>query len=161
MRNALVVLAVASAAFAALPPGQTYAQANERVRFAAGATSARLPGRIVGDSYRDYLVNARAGPTMSVKLQTAHTATYFNVLPPGSSDEAIIIGSTEGNRFAGQLSLGGDYRIRFYMMRSAARRNESADYTLTVSVTQAGSGAGTAMRPFASTISMAWTRSRD
>jgi hypothetical protein len=72
---------------------------------------------------------------MSVKLTTRNTANYFNVLPPGSNDVAIFVGSTGGNEWTGQLAADGEYTIRVYLTRSAARRNESASYTLSVGIT--------------------------
>jgi hypothetical protein len=47
----------------------------------------------------------------------------------------VFIGSTEGNRWTGLLAADGEYTIRVYLMRSAARRNETANYTLTVGIT--------------------------
>jgi hypothetical protein len=35
------------------------------------------------------------------------------------------------------LPADGDYKVRVYLMRNAARRNEASDYTLTISVTGA------------------------
>jgi hypothetical protein len=72
---------------------------------------------------------------MSVALKTSNGANYFNVLPPGSTGEAIFIGSTSGNDWTGPLPADGEYTVRVYLMRSAARRNETADYTLTVGIT--------------------------
>ena len=40
-----------------------------------------------------------------------------------------------GEDFTAVLPTDGDYTIRVYLMRAAARRNESSDYTLTVGVT--------------------------
>jgi hypothetical protein len=111
------------------------------IQFAKGASSATVQGTIKGDQTVDYTVRARAGQTMSVKLDTRHTANYFNVLPPGSNDVAIFVGSSGGNEWSGALPADGEYKLRVYLMRSAARRNESASYTLTVGVT---GGTGTA-----------------
>jgi hypothetical protein len=82
---------------------------------------------------------------MSVKFATRHGANYFNVLPPGSNDIAIFVGSSGGNEWSGALPSDGDYTVRVYLMRSAARRNESASYTLTVGVTGGGSEAVSAL----------------
>lgn len=59
---------------------------------------------------------------------------YFNVLPPGSKDVAMYAAQA-GEDFNGVLPTDGDYTIRVYLVRAAARRNESSDYTLTVTVT--------------------------
>jgi hypothetical protein len=94
-----------------------------------------VKGTIQGDQTVDYKLRARAGQTMSVKLVTRNGANYFNVLPPGSNDVAIFVGSTDGNEWTGTLPSDGEYTLRVYLMRSAARRNEAAPYTLTVGVT--------------------------
>lgn len=106
-----------------------------RVQFAPGKSSARLVGFIRGYQTVDYILRASTGQTMTVQLKTANTANYFNVLPPGSDNVAIFIGSTKGNNFSGTLTQSGDFKIRVYLMRSAARRNEIARFTLTVGVT--------------------------
>ncbi|MCM8613958.1 hypothetical protein [Accumulibacter sp.] len=110
---------------------------TQAVHFAKGRSSATIEGRIKGGQTIDYTLRAKAGQTMSVTLKTGHGANYFNVLPPGSNDEAIFIGSTGGNEWTGNLPADGEYKVRVYLMRSAARRNETASYTLTVGITGA------------------------
>ncbi len=105
------------------------------VHFAKGASSTTLKGALKGDRTVDYTLRARAGQTLTVALKTTNNANYFNVLPPGSRDAAIFVGSSGGNEWSGALPSDGEYTIRVYLMRSAARRSESADYTLTVGVT--------------------------
>lgn len=108
---------------------------TERLQFKAGATSAVIEGKIKGDETIDYLIGARQGQAMNASLATKHGATYFNIMAPGSKDEAFFIGSTSGNQYEGTLPASGDYRLRVYMMRSAARRNEVANYRLEVIIT--------------------------
>jgi len=126
-------------AFALLPAFAWAAEGIESVpvHFAKGASSATLKGTIKGDRIVDYRLRARAGQTLSVSLKTDHGANYFNVLSPGSRDEAIFIGSTQGTAWSGQLAMDGEYTVRVYLMRSAARRNETARYALTMDVTDA------------------------
>jgi hypothetical protein len=107
---------------------------SEVVHITKGATSTVIKGQIKGDRYVDYQVRARAGQTLSVEMKTGNASSYFNILALGSGDVAMFVGSTSGNRFSGVLPADGDYAIRVYLMRSAARRNESANYTLTVGV---------------------------
>jgi hypothetical protein len=117
------------------------------LHFARGASSATVKGSLKGPQTIDYKLRAKAGQTMSVTLKTGNSANYFNVLPPGSKDVAIFVGSSGGNEWTGPLPADGEYTIRVYLMRSAARRNEVANYTLTVSVTgtvAAAAGMGTA-----------------
>jgi len=112
------------------------------LQFAKGTSSATVKGSIRGEQTIDYKLRAKAGQTMNVTLKTSNGANYFNVLPPGSAGEAIFVGSTSGNEWMGQLPADGEYTVRVYLMRSAARRNEAANYTLTVGIS--GSTAATA-----------------
>ena len=108
---------------------------SKPLQFAKGASSAAVKGSIKGGATIDYKLRAKAGQTMNVALKTSNAANYFNVLPPGSKDVAIFIGSSEGNEWTGAVPSEGEYTIRVYLMRSAARRNETANYTLTVGIT--------------------------
>lgn len=130
---AFAILALAEPVLAAdkLPSPRT-----ERVTFAKGASSATLKGTLKGGADVDYLVRAAAGQTLQVKLQGTNPQNDFNVLPPGSADVAMYVSSTTGERsWSGVLPTDGDYAIRVYLMRPAARRNEASRYTLTVAVT--------------------------
>jgi hypothetical protein len=105
------------------------------MQFAKGTSAATVTDSLKGDKTIDYTLRAKAGQTITVTLRTSNGANYFNVLPPGSNDVAFFVGSTSGNEFTGVLPTDGEYKIRVYLMRSAARRNEKADYTLTVGIT--------------------------
>ena len=133
------ILAVITAAFIFVQPVVDTATADsnirtERVQFAKGATSAIIKGHLKGYSDVDYLVRGGAGQTITVSLKRSNLLNYFNVLPPGSKDVAMYVGQT-GEDFKGVLPADGDYKIRVYLVRAAARRNETSRYTLTVSVT--------------------------
>jgi len=108
---------------------------KETVQFARGASEATIKATLQGDQTIDYHVRAAAGQTLAVTLQAANRSNYFNVLPPGSSDVAMFVGSTGGSTYKGMLPDDGDYVVRVYLMRNAARRNEKSDYILTVGVT--------------------------
>ena len=110
---------------------------TERVQFAKGASSATVNGKIVGYQTVDYLVRASQGQSMNVSLASQHTATYFNILAPGQNEVAFFNGSISENQYEGTLPATGDYKIRVYMMRSAARRNEAAPYRLEIIVSGA------------------------
>jgi len=106
---------------------------SERVRFAEGASSAVIKGQLQGAAGVDYIVRASAGQTLTVKMQETNAQNYFNVLPPGSAGSAMFVGDTGGD-FSGMLPADGDYVVRVYLMRPAARRGEASDYTLTIGV---------------------------
>ncbi|MEQ7874158.1 hypothetical protein ABDK56_09175 [Sphingomonas sp. ASV193] len=106
---------------------------TSNVNFARGRMATIIPGMIAGDQTRDYVVRANAGQTLRVRL-AGSPIVYFNVLPPGSNDQAIFIGSNEGRNFSGTLSASGAYKIRVYQMRASARRGERGAFRLDISV---------------------------
>jgi hypothetical protein len=108
---------------------------TKKVTFPSGQSSTNLSGTIKGDKTIDYTVSAKEGQEIHVSLNSKNKSLYFNVLPPGSNDEAIFVGSNSGYKFDGTLSMSGTYKIRVYLMRSAARRNETANFGLYVGVT--------------------------
>lgn len=114
---------------------------TEIVHFKHGESGATIEGRIKGYETVDYVLGAAAGQSMNVSMATKHTATYFNILAPGENETAIFNGSVSENQFEGVLPSSGDYKIRVYMMRSAARRDEIADYRLEMLISAAAGGA--------------------
>lgn len=140
MTTSLVVAACAASLL--IPPvlggapveAQPPAPRQERVSFAKGTSSAVIKGQLKGDETVDYLVGARAGQTITVSLKPSSSSNYFNVLPPDSSDVAMYVGQT-GDDFTRLLPADGDYKVRVYLVRAAARRNESSSFTLTIGVT--------------------------
>jgi len=126
----------------AINPPIALAQSNirtQRVQFKPGASSATVQGSIKGYQTVDYVLNAKQGQSMNVSMATQHGATYFNILAPGETEVAMFNGSIDGNQFEGTLPKSGDYKIRVYMMRSAARRNEVANYRLEMIVSGSSS----------------------
>ena len=140
-KAAMVALGIAAAAVTTTAVAQIV---TTNVVFPRGAVATTLAGTIRGPVTRDYVVRANAGQTMRVRL-TGSSNVYFNVLPPGSNDSAIFIGSTEGNSFAGTLSVSGAYKIRVYQMRASARRGEVGNFRLSIAVDGRGAGMGPGM----------------
>jgi hypothetical protein len=129
--------AVAAFTFAthALAADGPPAPRKERVAFAKGTSSATIDGVLKGGADVDYVVRAAAGQTLEVKLAGTNAQNDFNVLPPGSTNVAMYVSGNTGVRtYTGVLPADGDYVIRVYLMRPAARRSESSKYTLTVGV---------------------------
>lgn len=80
---------------------------REDVTFAAGKSSAAVKGTIKGDQTIDYVLRAKAGQTMVVKLTASNRFAYFNVNAPGD-DTSMFVGSSSGDRFEGKLPADGD-----------------------------------------------------
>lgn len=138
-----LLIATAIAVVASVPPSWAAIQ-TKPVQFKKGDSSTTITGSLKGDQTVDYTLRAKAGQTMSVSFKPSNDAAYFNVLPPGSTGEEIFVGSTSGSDWAGTLPADGEYKVRTYLMRSAARRNEATSFTLTVAITGGTHGAGPA-----------------
>jgi hypothetical protein len=142
MKMKTALLAAASAALIVASPelggvvaaAQPQAPPQERVTFAKGASSATIKGQLKGDETMDYVVRAGAGQTITVTLKPSNPSNHFNVLPPGSPDAAMYVAQT-GETYTGVLPADGDYTVRVYLMRNAARRGAVSTFTLTVGVT--------------------------
>ncbi len=134
MRGVFRIFAVLAALLSVQAAAVARDVRSERLLIPAGAGETEVGGRIVGYDAVDYVVGARAGQRLSVSLDSPNRFTHFNVTPPGSTDTAIFIGSQTGNAFEGVLPTSGDYRIRVYMMSTAASRGDRARYRLSVSL---------------------------
>jgi len=129
--------------FFAAAPATAQNIRTERVSFAAGSSGSVVQNRISGDQIVDYVLNAGGGQRMVIDMSTNNPSAYFNLIPSGSPS-AIHVGSTAGLHYDGILPSSGDWVIRVYLMRNAARRGESANYTLSVHI-----GGAAASRPIA------------
>jgi len=113
---------------------------TQRVQFAKGASSAVVNGTIKGAQIVDYVLRASQGQSMNVSMATDNGANYFNILAPGETEVAFFNGSVGENQYEGTLPATGDYKVRVYLMRSAARRNEVANYRLEMIVSGTAHG---------------------
>lgn len=111
----------------------TLAQSTERVQFAQGNDNAAIEASVKGREYRDYLLGARAGQSMSVSLITDGSA-FFNILPPGSDGAAIFNGSTNGKDATIKLPTDGDYIIRVYLMGNDRDTNKTVPFMLSMTI---------------------------
>jgi hypothetical protein len=107
---------------------------SQRVSFRVGADSTLIKGVLHGDQTVDYKLRASAGQILTVDLKGSNPQNYYNVLPAGT-DTAAFIGSSSGNHFRGLLPSDGDVRVRVYLMRPAAHRNETSTYSLKMAIT--------------------------
>lgn len=130
------------------PAAYVQAQAikTETVNFDAGTSGTVLKNTLKGEQIVDYKLGASAGQLLSVELTTNNASNYFNIVGPGA-DAALFIGSTEGTRYSGTLPSSGEYTLRVYLMRNAARRNEAATYDLAISVTDGSGQAANTAQP--------------
>lgn len=81
----------------------------------------------------DYVLQGQPGQVLSVKLESNNRFNFFNVLAPNSETAIFVgMGELEPDHFSTQLNAQGQYRIRVFLNRNAARRKESARYRLEI-----------------------------
>lgn len=114
---------------------QALAQATTTVKFARGNDNTAVQGKVTGNGYHDYLLGAKAGQSMGVSLIADSSSVYFNILPPGSSGEAIYNSSVYGNDATGiALPASGNYTVRVYLMGAAADGGKTVPFTLSMGI---------------------------
>ena len=128
----LFLAALTTAGLALAQPAM--AQQQTVVSFAKGTSSQTLKGSIKGDQDHSYLVDARAGQTMTVTLTSTKGGAEMNVYAPGK-DTAISLGATDPYNVTVVLPASGRYKVQVYQMRAFARRGETASYSLAIGVT--------------------------
>ena len=131
--------AIAVIAFSTFIAAQAFAQMSAEVKFEPGNYGAMLSGTITGDEYFDYTLGANAGQELFAELTVVDSngdgVIYFNVLPPGSTGEAIYIGSNDTDRSATvELPESGDYTIRVYLMGNDRDTGKTVGYNIDVSI---------------------------
>lgn len=132
----------------------------QRVQFDPGTTGTTLEGEIRGYDVDRYVLGARAGQVLTVELATEHGGTSFLVYQPGAlpGRDAAWGGPTFAGSpgFVGTLEQDGDVLLQVAMERAAARRTETASYTLKAEITgePSNSGPGSPLEP--SPFPMEW-----
>jgi hypothetical protein len=125
----LLALAVAAPALA---------QLKSNVQFEPGNYGTMVNGTVTGQEYIDYMLGAQGGQEMFVELTVTDSngngTVYFNILPPGSSGEAIYVGSMDGNSTTVTLPSDGDYTIRVYQMGNDADTGKTSGFRIDLSI---------------------------
>jgi hypothetical protein len=103
------------------------------VKFAPGTTSSTISDALKGYDMNIYVLGANAGQTLSVTFQPSNASCYYNVEAPGA-EEALSNGSVVAEDYSGVLPVSGDYRIKTYLMRNAARRNETCKFSISFEI---------------------------
>ncbi|NDV49725.1 MULTISPECIES: SH3 domain-containing protein [unclassified Salipiger] len=114
-------------------PALSQPMETRQVQFDAGTSGTVIRDSITGYEGIDYKLGASAGQRMVVDLNTSNLSNYFNIMAPGA-DSALFVGASDGTHFDGILPANGEYTIRVFLMRNAARREETADYSLSIHI---------------------------
>ena len=125
-RIVLAVIAAALLSAAAGGPATAQRPTAERVRFQPGRTTAVLRGKVTGRVSRDYLLTAREGQHMIVRL-AGQSGAVFNI----SSPDRTGLSQLQIRDWEGELPLSGTYRIH---VEGETENLPSRSFTLEVTV---------------------------
>ncbi len=131
--KATIATLLASALLFAAGEAASAADRTETVRFEAGASAATRSGSIKGYDGIVYRLDAGAGQVMQVLFDPSSRSCYFNVATPDG--EGNFNGSVSGNEYSANLTASGTYSVQVYLMRNAARRNETCKYSISFEIT--------------------------
>jgi hypothetical protein len=114
------------------------AQEVSDVKFEPGNYGTMVSGTIIGDQYIDYRLGAKAGQKMFIDLvveaSNGSGTVYYNLLPPGSSGEAIYNSSIDGNTTTVTLPKSGTYSIRVYHMGNDEDSGKTSGFRIDLSI---------------------------
>lgn len=120
-----------------------------RIQFAAGKSTATLTGKVTGGDTVLYKLNAKDPQFLKVSMTTDNESADFNLYIPGRGpgDEALFASATGGRAYTGQLCETGDHSITVFLNRNAARKGQTANFKLHVSVTDKQPGEAAEEKP--------------
>lgn len=102
---------------------------TKKVRFARGTSSTTIRGAVIRGDRDRYLVGARAGQTMTVKVTSLEKNAVFQIYFSGEQESLPGAGETDdATRWSGRLPANNEYVI----VVGGTRGN--ASYTLTISI---------------------------
>ena len=125
-RIVLTMIAAALLSVAAGGPASAQRTTAERVRFQPGRTTAVLRGKVTGRVSREYLLTAREGQRMAVRLAGRSGAVFDITSPDGAGLSELQVRDWEG-----ELPLSGTYRIH---VEGETENSPSRSYTLEITV---------------------------
>ena len=96
--------------------------------------SLRVTGAVHGDKAIVYAVTLAAGESLEARLETRSTSAYFNIIDGADNTGAAIHrGEVDGMSARVTATRPAIYLIQPFLVRAAARRGESANYSIDIS----------------------------
>jgi hypothetical protein len=108
--NLVRALVWAAALFLAAALPLSAGKTNERIRFPKGSTSTEIQGAVIRGETDRYLLGARAGQTLTVRITSEEDNAVFQLYRPGG--RTALPGAAEeedATRWNGKLPDSGDY----------------------------------------------------
>ncbi len=126
LRKAAIAAAVALLTISTLAAGRD--GITKRVRFAKGKSSITLSNAVIRGEQDTYIVGAKAGQKMTVRVTAVENNAAFQIEGPGGNYLDGAGATDDATRVTVTLPDGGDYRI----IVGGTRGN--ASYRLTISI---------------------------
>jgi hypothetical protein len=124
-RRSLLCFAMA----AAVVPATWAADPERRIRVDDAARSLSFDDMISDFEVVTYVVTLRTRERLRVRLATNNASNCFDLYAPGSSKPAFV-GGNSGNEHELTADTSGEYLIKVYLLRLAARDGQTANYSL-------------------------------
>jgi hypothetical protein len=104
-------------------PAVLMAKVQQRIQFKKGTHSAEIKGGVARGTVNTYLIKAKKGQKMNIKIQSVEKNAVFNIIDPNT--KTIV---KESKSWSGELSQTGDYQIAIGTERGGA------SYSMSVSI---------------------------
>lgn len=104
-------------------------QTGERVSFAPGSSAANVGGRVQGGQSRTYVLNAKAGQTLSTSI--TGTSQFLQVLVFAPNGTNLYTGA---RNWSGVLPSTGDYRLQVRLVPEEQKPEATGEYSLTIAI---------------------------
>lgn len=104
-----------------------------QVTLAAGGRPQVLADAITEYEAVSYVVPLQKGQQLHATLASSNAANCFDIYAPGEA-RPFYVGADSGNTHGLTAAATGNYRIRVFLLRFAARDGQSARYELELSL---------------------------
>ncbi len=136
-------LLLTALSLAVLPTTLTATESKKaEIHFAKGESQKIVTGKVTGHNSVVYKINAKNGQWLKVEMLPGVKGADFTIYIPGKKiGEDALFNSLVGDRkYLGQLYKNGNHTIEVFLNRAAARRNETHNYRMLVSLTNSKPG---------------------
>lgn len=100
-----------------------------------GSTAQRFDDTINEFEIVSYMVSLRQGQSVQISLASSNASNCFDIHAPNAS-KPVYVGSESGNEHVFRAPAAGEYQIKVFLLRFAARDGQSAQYTLELKLTE-------------------------
>jgi hypothetical protein len=122
----LLLWIAATIAAPALPQD---AEVRVPVTFTAGAMQRSFEGAISDFEVMTYVVALRQGESLRIQLASNNASNCFDIHGPESA-KPIYLGAESGSTHVHKVQKSGEYLVKVFLLRLAARDGQTAQYAL-------------------------------